>query len=78
MSRLAYVVIRYELSDTGVEDYPNVLQTFNEKVFLSEGAAKEYANSLDPTGDGFEYICPCGCGYIAWRSWEVEPIALEE
>lgn len=78
MNRLAYVVIRYELSDTGVEDYPNVLQTFNEKVFLSEGAAKEYANSLDQTGDGFEYICPCGCGYVAWRSWEVESIVLEE
>ena len=78
MSKLTYVVIRYELGDTGIENYPRVLQNLNEKVFLSERAAKQYANSLDPTGDGFEYICPCGCGDVHWRSWEVEPIVLEE
>lgn len=78
MSKLAYVVIRYELGDTGIENYPHVLQTFNEKVFLSEEAAKQYSNSLDPNGDGFEYTCPCGCGDVHWRSWEVEPIVLEE
>lgn len=78
MSRLAYIVVRYELGDTGIENYPQVLQSFNERVFLSEKAAKQYANSLDPSGDGFEYTCPCGCGDVHWRSWEIEPILLEE
>lgn len=78
MSKLVYVVIRYELGDTDIENYPQVLQSFNERVFLSEEAAKRYANNLDPSGDGFEYTCPCGCGDVHWRSWEVEPIVLEE
>lgn len=69
MTRSAYIVIRYELGDTDIENYPQVLQSFNEKVFLSEEAAKQYVNSLDPSGDGFEYICPCGCGDVHWRSF---------
>ena len=76
MKKVLYLVVRYELGDTGVVDFPQTLQNFNEKVFEEEAEALAYAHLLDPTGEGFEYACPCGCGDIHWRSWEVEPLIL--
>ena len=73
MEKIYYLVVRYELGDTGVADFPQVLQSFNEKAFDKEGDAISYAHLLDSTGEGFEYTCPCGCGDVHWRSWEVEP-----
>lgn len=78
MGKIIYVVKRYELSDTGVIDCPNFLEVFDEKAFLSREAALDYKNQLDPTDEGFEYTCPCGCGDVHWRSWEVQSLVLNE
>ena len=71
MEKLVYVVRRYEDSDEG-------MAWFDEKAFTSEEKAKQYRLNLDSSGNGFEYTCPCGCGDVHWRSWEVEPLVLEE
>lgn len=77
MEKIFYLVVRYELGDTGVEDFPQTLQNINEKAFEKEADAISYTSSLDPTGEGLEYICPCGCGDVHWRSWEVETIIVD-
>jgi len=71
MEKIIYVVKRYEDSDPS-------FMVFDEKAFVSEQDAQDYKNSLDPTHNGFEYTCPCGCGNVHWRSWEVELLVLEE
>lgn len=76
MEKIIYVVKRYELGNTGITEYPQALQIFDEKAFTSEQDAQDYKNSLDPTDNGFEYTCPCGCGDVHWRSWEVELLVL--
>lgn len=69
MEKIIYVVKRYEDDDSS-------FKVFDEKAFLSSLDAKQYADSLDPSGNGFEYTCPCGCGDAHWRSWEVESLVL--
>ncbi len=69
MEKIIYVVKRYE-------DDEETFRIFDEKAFFSSLEAKQYADSLDPSGNGFEYTCPCGCGDVHWRSWEVEPLVL--
>lgn len=66
---LAYVVVRWEDTDSSS-------MRFNEKVFMDENDAKHYTKKQDPNGDGFEYTCPCGCGDVHWRSWEVEAVPI--
>lgn len=71
MEKIVYVVKRYEDTDEG-------MSCFDEKAFTSEEKARQYKLKLNPSGNAFGYICPCGCGDAHWRSWEVEPLVLEE
>lgn len=75
MSKLVYLVQRSEMS---LDPEVGGLDLFAEKVFASETAAKEYCLELDPGDKGFEYTCPCGCGDIHYRAWDVCCIAYED
>lgn len=71
MSKIIWLVQREEMTDDSFDVYP-------EKVFLIESSAKAYCMELDPTGKGFEYVCPC-CGEDKhYRSYSVTTIVLEE
>jgi hypothetical protein len=71
--KLVYLVQRYEmpLDNSGMFAFP-------EKVFLTERAAQDYCRKNDPEDNGFEYTCPCGCGDVHWRSWDVVTVVMED
>lgn len=76
MKEIIYLVQRMQM---GLEDSPSHrFDVFPERAFSTEQAAKDYCLSLDSTGKGFEYECPCGCGDRHWRAWDVMAIVYEE
>ena len=71
--KLVYLVQRYEMP---MDDTPGC-PTYPERVFKTLEEAFAFCRKQDPTNEGFEYKCPCGCEDIHWRSWDVEPVVME-
>lgn len=72
--KIVYLVQRYEMPMDDTPDCP----TYPERVFETIEDALVFCRKQDPTDEGFEYKCPCGCGDVHWRCWDVEPIVMEK
>lgn len=67
---LAWIVQRWEMT---LDDKDGIVP-YAEVVCLSKDKAQAICDEFDPSGKGFEYTCPCGCGLNHWRSWSIEAV----